>query len=192
MKNKTYFKYLPVLSFLIISLLFMSFTSIKGGVRYVSYFFPWIYLAAANFYYRLLRKHSFWLLVFLTISSFKFYPNFYLYYNSLIGGTANASKYDLVGLCIGSKSALNYLDINKIEGLVSVVGCPDAAPYHTSRQLTKKYKEADYIILESAFVQQFPNNSEVIELLEWPVHKDIYDNGYKTATIYKRAFEPQQ
>lgn len=174
-----------ILIFLTINLFLMSTTSIKGGVRYILFVYPWLYLAVSSFYFRIFKKFSFLLLLPLALVLFKYSPNFYLYYNQLIGGPTNATKYDLVGLCIGNKSALNYLDENKIDGVVAVLGCADAAPYHTSRTLTKNYKLAKYIILESAYIQQFPNNPEVLDIKSMPVFKKIYDNGVLTATIIK-------
>lgn len=184
-RKKPTHSFIAILIFLIINLFLMSTTSIKGGVRYILFVYPWLYLVSSSFYFRIFKKFSFLLLLPLVLVLFRYPPNFYLYYNQFIGGPVNAVKYDLVGLCIGNKSALNYLDANKIEGTVAVVGCADAAPYHTNRTLTKNYKLANYIILESAYIQQFPNNPEVLDIKLMPVFKKIYDNGVLTATIIK-------
>lgn len=170
-----------------------SLTPQKGGIRYALPIFPWLYIASAWGFFQItvfIRNNylNFALLIayiFFSVYPLIYFPNLYLYYNRFIGGPVSAQKIDLVGLCFGTKPALEYLDQNNITGLVAVVGCADTAPYHTPRTLTKDWNQADMVILESSYKQQHPDYDSVKNTEARMLLKDIYQHGVLTAKIYR-------
>lgn len=185
-------KKLSLTLYIIVFLVFVTLPAVKGGVRYLLPLLPWVYALSAWGFCQIInyfdiKIKSLVLSGYLILSIYPLYyhPNYYLYYNSLIGGPRNAVKYDLVGLCFGSKKALEYLDSNNISGSVAVIGCSDTAPYHTGRPLTKNWQKADIVILESSFKQQFPQSPSVYSTNDRILIKSIYENGVMTATIYR-------
>lgn len=179
--------FLAVLAYLILEMIAISSVATKGGVRYALPLLPWIYLLAG---YGLQKIYHSLIIVTLLISVFStliiFHPDYYLYYNFLIGGPQNAQKVDLVGLCFGTKPSLEYLDKNKIAGLTGVIGCYDTAPYHTSRPLTKNWADADILILENSYFQQYPQRTEVLMLSDYKLLQTITQKGAITARIYQK------
>lgn len=170
----------------------LSSSSVKGGIRYLLFILPFIYLLSSWAIVSFLKKFNInrlfvcsLLLVHLSIISISVYPDYYLYYNKLSGGGENQKKYILVSLCYGNKSALEYLDKNKLDGPVFISGCQDSGYYHSTRRLTKTFKDAKYIIVESSFIQQHPNNLELLKALTYFKVTDIYQKGILTASIYQ-------
>lgn len=163
----------------------------KTGVRYIAPLLPWIYLAAAwfwgifsKFFHPTTRRLIFLLSLSLILFPLSYFPNYYSYYNLVIGGAAGAQKYDMVGLCLGDKAALEYLDSNNIAGKVAIVGCPDTGPYNTKRQLAS-VPEADLIIVESAYLQQHPESPLLNPTKGKQPLKSVVENGIITARIYQ-------
>ena len=185
---------LSILAYIVSFLLFISITPLKGGVRYALPVIPWLYIAAAwGIYSFILRLNNLNKIIVLAILAelimypLAYKPNYYLYYNNFVGGPQHARKYDLIGLCFGNKKALEYLDKTHIPGTVGIIGCADSGPYHTSRPLTKILDKADLIILETSFIQASTNDHyDLLKFLDnrHPA-KDIYENGIKTAIIYR-------
>lgn len=182
-----------ILGYLLFSFVLLSTSSIKGGVRYLLFFYPYIYLSTFYFLRILtikLRKPVVWILIMLvslsSVNALNYLPQSYLYYNSIIGGAVNAQRYDLIGLCFGNKSALEYLDKKQLVGLTAILGCPDSGLYHSSRPQTKNILLAKYIILESAYVQQFPNDPKVELVKSYPLLATVYEKSLITARIYER------
>jgi len=188
--NKTNILIPSVIIYSGIFLLLVSFSSVKGGVRYVLPLFPWIYLSCGwvinNIDISKYQYKEFVKFVIITLSCLPllYFPNYYLYYNSFINGPKTASKFDLFGLCFGSKEALEYLDANHINGLTSVIGCADTAPYHSGRPLTKKLSDASIIIIENSFVQQHPDSSFLKFVNNKKLIQEITQQGVVTARIY--------
>lgn len=183
--NKKSSVFLAALSFLFIFFLSISIVATKGGIRYALPILPWVYLSAGYGLKRISsRLFQIILLIPIIALPFIYHPDYYLYYNYLIGGPKNAQKYDLVGLCLGSKSALEYLDKNKIDGLTGIIGCYDTGPYHSARPQTKNWSAADILILEQAYAQQYPHRSEVEALKNKQLIHTIYEHGVLTARIY--------
>lgn len=170
----------------------VTFNQTKTGIRYILPLYPWIYIAAGWGWRELLgslRAYLKPLFVFLSFGivlvPLNYFPNYYNFYNSLIGGASGAQKYDMVGLCLGDKAAFEYLDSNNIPGIAAIVGCPDTGPYHTRRKLTKDQEQADLIIVESAYLQQYPESPLLARTLGKKPIKKIIENGIITARIYQ-------
>lgn len=171
--------------YFLVYLWLISTTPAKAGLRYALPLIPWIYVAS-GWALSLLPYRRWISSVFLAslLLPLNYYPNFSLYYNRLSGGPTHAQEHELVGLCLGSKAALNYLDSNNIPGVVAILGCADTGPYHTGRKLTKDWHMADIIILETAHRQQFPFSPEVLSLSNRQLIQKITENKVVTAEIY--------
>ena len=164
----------------------ISTTPAKAGLRYALPLIPWVYVVAGWALSRL-RSRRFFSSVYLTFLLFplSYYPNFSLYYNWISGGPRRGQQHELVGLCLGSKAAFQYLDSNKIPGVAAILGCADTGPYDTGRQLTKDWKTAVIVVLETAHRQQFPESPEIESLKNRTPIKSIEENGVVTAEIYR-------
>ncbi len=190
-RHKTNILVPAVLAYTTIFLYLISSSAVKGGVRYALPLFPWIYLASGWVINKLEKsKHAYKslalaIIIFLASYPIMYFPNYYLYYNTFIGGPRNAVKYDLFGLCFGSKEALEYLDKNGPSGLTGVIGCSDTASYHSGRTLTKNFIDADILIVESSFVQQHPDSKLLQTIRNKRLIKEILQQGVVTARIYQ-------
>lgn len=188
-KNKLLLSVLLPLS---VSFYLLSSSSVKGGIRYLLFTLPYIYLLSASGFYYLAKRIKinkiflyFSIFIHLGLLAFIFYPDYYLYYNAVSGGGEEQKKYILVSLCYGNKSALEYLDKSNLEGTVFILGCQDSGYYHTSRKLTKTFKDAKYIIVESSYIQQHPDSPWLTKTLTYFKVADIYQKGILTASIYQ-------
>lgn len=192
-KPKLNWRYLlPILSYFLINLVFLSIVAVKGGFRYNLPLLPWIYLAAGFSLQLVILKSNllarlaiFGILAISILVGLTYHPNYYLYYNQFIGGPKVAQKYDLVGLCLGSDEALRYLDREQIEGVVGIIGCQDTGPYNTARTLTKDWSAAEILILESSYAQQYPNRPEVTRLTSRQPIYTVIQAGVVTARVYR-------
>jgi len=182
------------LTYIILFFVTISLTPQKGGIRYALPLLPWIYILSGWGIFQFVEKYTkrrflkilaYFTFIFFSSYPISYHPNYYLYYNYLIGGPGKAQKYDLVGLCFGSKKALNFIDRNNLKGVVSVVGCSDTATYHTSRNLTKDWNKADIVILESSYIQQFPKADSVVMTKKREILFTVKENGVTTATVYR-------
>lgn len=180
-----------IVTYLLVALFILSTSSVKGGVRYMLFVYPWIYIFVAKVLFDLFKR-SFpfprFALIAFTIASllspFLYFPQLYLYYNQFVKGPDNAKKYDMVGLCFGAKESLEFLDRKGLEGPASILGCSDTGSYHSSRQLTKYIYSTRWIVLESAYTQQFPTDSKVLFLQRLTPKYIVYEKGFVTARIY--------
>jgi len=183
---------LSVLIPILVCFYLLSASSVKGGIRYLVFILPFVYLLSAQTVYLFLKKIKtyrplvyFLLLIHLWFVSYAFYPDYYLYYNALSGGGEKQKKYILVSLCYGNKIALEYLDQNKYQGPAFIFGCQDSGYYHTSRKLTKTFADAKYLIVESSFIQQHPDNQQLLITLNFYKLIDLRQKGIITASIYQ-------
>ncbi|MDO8488357.1 MAG: hypothetical protein Q7S31_03545, partial [bacterium] len=167
-------------------LLVLSLAVVRTGIRYALPLLPWIYVAAGWGISQINRRWAAAIYLGLLLVPLVYYPNYYLYYNRLIGGPESAKKFDMVGLCLGNKAALEYLDQQQIPGVVAILGCADSGPYHTGRVLTKDLSKADIVVLESAHQQVFPASLAVLSLQKRQLLNIIKENGVITAYIYRR------
>lgn len=162
--SKEFYDTALLITFPILYLLIMSLSSIKLGGRYILPLWPWIYLASGYTLNRIFQLRAFRRLPFLilsilllttsAISIIKYWPDTTFFYNELIGGAKNAQKYDSVGLCLGTKEALDYINhCFNGEPSVAVLGCSvGGAPYYYAT-LTQDYTEADILVAEESFVR---------------------------------------
>ncbi len=115
-------------------------------------------------------------------------PDYYLFYNKLIGGPSNAQKYDLVGLCSGVKEALKFIDQSyNIHEPIAVIGCSQVlAPYYSSRQITTDWQTSNLVIIENSYKQLMPQ-SEVIKYYNGkiPIHV-VIEKGAILSRIYSK------
>ncbi len=182
----------PYVAFILVFTLIISFAHSKPGARYMLPIIPWVYVLATLSFKDLISKVSsapirnviYIICLLSVISGLKYVPNYSLYYNQFIQGPENAKKFDTVGLCLGDKAAFNYLDSKNNPGLVYLAGCYDTAPYHTSRQITHLLDDANYIIVESAFSQQYPNSPILALAKQKRFSKEMIENGVVTSRIY--------
>lgn len=176
------------LSFLIA----ISFTPLKLGARYALPLWPGIYLLAMISLNKILshtnRKSVIFLISFLLISSLwtikNYFPNYYFFYNNLIGGPANAQKYDLVGHCLGTKPSLEYVNrCYSQEKSVTILGCSTvSAPYYLTRALS--LNQSDITIVEYTY-KQLLSNPQTLNNLEQ--QKPVYTataNGAIISQVY--------
>lgn len=168
-KNKA-FASLAVTIYCLLFLVSTSLSPQKLGIRYVLPIVPWVIILAVYGLSRIVTlsygyfKVAFVGLIALGLIYPLFYgPNYYLYYNFLIGGPKGAQKYDLVGVCVGTPPAIMYLNKLNIKGTIYIAGCQDIAPYYSDAKFTKNIDEADYIILEKTYSQQFPDRKDVLK-----------------------------
>jgi hypothetical protein len=164
----------------------------KAGIRYALPLLPYIYVAAGfglrwvlGLKHKLIRYSLVGLIVLSVLYPLSFFPDYYLYYNQLLGGPGAAARYDLIGPCLGTKQALEYLDKNDIQGLTGIVGCYDTGPYHSSRPQTKDWGKADILILETSYAQQYPNSDFVSELTKRTPLYVVIEKGAVLSRIYK-------
>jgi len=130
-----------------------------------------------------------------------YHPNYYLYFNSFIGGPQRASRRLIVGWGEGQKEVAEYLlaaaageEIN-----VSVLGetgtinyywdHADPAPEVKANIGTRVPEESDYIVLPLNVVQRNPRHS-MVRRAEGarPVHV-VHLNGVDVARIYRHRRE---
>jgi hypothetical protein len=173
-----------IFSFLILFSIFISFSPKKLGARYILPLWPWLYLYSGKVLLDISSRFKGQVVKLLTVSvviffSFRtyfiFFPNNYLYYNSLVGGVRGASRYGVVGLCSGSKPAVQFLGkcYPKVER-IAVLGCGKTTiPYYWPHKFTRNWKEESVVVIENHFLQ-LERDSEVVK---------FYRNNNPTHTI---------
>ena len=167
------------------------------GVRYILPLWPWIYLFAAKTIYFFINKikipfFRIGILASVFIYSLAliiyYFPYHNLYYNVFIGGTANAQKYDLVGLCSGSKASVDFIsrcypDVKNI----AVLGCGSSTiAYYYPHPVNNDWKKEEVLIIENYYLQ-LEKDKEVLEF--YNTNKPTYTikmKGADLAHIYIR------
>ncbi len=188
---------ISLFTFLVLFLITVSFSAKKLGARYVLPIWPWIYLLSMyplhylmeKFRSKLLKISFLTLLVISTIYNyFHFFPYHDLYYNFLIGGSENAAKYDLVGLCSGSKASVDYISKCYLEtNTIGALGCGRSTiPYYYPNSFDYNWKKDGVWFVEAYYVQ-LNKDPEVTNFYEKnkPTHT-ISINGLNLAYIYAR------
>jgi 4-amino-4-deoxy-L-arabinose transferase-like glycosyltransferase len=185
----------PLTVYSIVVLVLISISNKKLGIRYGLPILPFFVIVSTfgliSFFE--LIKNRYLKIIALTIitanllSPLTYIPDYYLYYNFLVGGPKGAQRYDTVGFCASSRLAAEYLNNQKVKGGVYVAGCPYAFPYYSSLPLTENLSKANYIILETYFVNQHPEDAAVKYLQNKTSWKDIQVHGAIIAKIYKQG-----
>lgn len=183
----------PVWGYLVLFFLCLNFSANKLGIRYALPMLPWLILLSASGLWGMLNKFK--SLVFKGIYIFAmaatfiypifYWPDYYLFYNHLIGGPKGAQKYDMVGLCASSKPAIEYLNSIEYHGKIYVAGCQSSAYYYTTIPMVNDFREADIIVLETYFQKQHPERAVFEFLKNKPVWKSFEKHGAVIAEIYK-------
>ncbi len=150
--------------FIVLFLASISFSAKKLGVRYELPVWPWIYAFSSwVIVWAAGKLKTLWLRVvaisaifiwffYLFISLFPYHD---LYYNVFIGGSVNARKYDLVGLCEGSKAAADYIlkcypEVKEIGAL----GCGNSTiPYYYPYRFSPNWKNQKLFFVEAYYIQ---------------------------------------
>lgn len=170
--NRKNLNFISFFAFFLIFLISISLANIKLGARYALPLWPWIYLAVSYLLIKLISRAKFIFRVVIlglviassVFSALKYFPEDYLFYNSLVGGSGNAQKYDLVGLCYGTKEAIKYLN-SCYPGTKSlaILGCSNVvAPYYFTGKVTTDWRKDDIVIIENSF-KQILSNEEAIK-----------------------------
>jgi hypothetical protein len=165
-----------IFTFFSLFLIFVSISAKKLGVRYALPLWPWIYLFAGKGILGLLSKIKnpstvgvgvVMIISFSVRTHLSLFPNNYLYYNSLIGGSKNAQKYDVVGLCSGSKQAVSYISkCYPQEKEIAVLGCGSSTiPYYWPHWVTTNWKNENILVIEKHFLQ-LKRDPEVVKFNE--------------------------
>lgn len=193
--------YLPQISFaafVIIFLLALSFSALKIGVRYALPTWPWIYLLAAWTFGELLlivRLRLLKIVVTLLILAsalftlVKYFPDYYLFYNSFAGGAAGAQRYDLVGHCLGTKPSLEYVTkCFSPEKSVAILGCSGVtAPYYFHKSISNNWRESDITLIDYTY-KQLLSSKEVLDYFS--KEKPIFtakSNGAILSEVYSKT-----
>lgn len=192
---KNYLPQIAIFSFCFLFLLLFSLSAKKPGARYILPLWPWIYLASgwslvqtAQFFQKSFFKFLFLTVVVLSsfVSVARYSPDYYLFYNSLIGGPKNAQQYDLVGLCCGAKESAEF--INKYYPTthsVFVIGCSSSIlPYYYSKKIAQDWQSAQIVVVENSFAQLLPNDEKIKHFNQLtPIHQ-VEAKGAILAKIY--------
>lgn len=183
-KNLNFRFSIIALIFIVSFLILMSISPKKLGVRYILPIWPFVYLILGNsisLLFSKMKKMSFQLvfmliIVFVAINNYvKLFPYHDFYYNSFIGGTKNARQYDLVGLCNGSKAAVDYVlmcypEVTRIAAL----GCGrETIPYYYPHPFSYNWETEDVVTIE-AYYLQLEKDKKLLE---------FYMNNQPTKTI---------
>lgn len=191
LRNKD-FLMIPVFGYLVLFLLCLNLSAQKLGIRYALPMLPWLILLAASGLWKMFnqfkdlvfRRIYVFVMAVILIYPIFFWPDYYLFYNYLIGGPKGAQKYDMVGLCASSKPAIEYLNSIKYHGKIYVAGCQSSAYYYTNIPIVNDFREANVVVLETYFQRQHPER-EVFEFLkDKPVWKSFEKHGAVIAEIY--------
>ena len=190
--NHQDFLMIPLFGYLVLFLLCLNLSANKLGIRYALPMLPWLILLAASGLWGVLNKFKgsvfkgvyIFAMAVTFIYPISYGPDYYLFYNYLIGGPKDAQKYDMVGVCASSKPAIEYLNSIKFNGKIYVAGCQSAAHYYTNIPLVNDFNEASVVVLETYFQKQHPEQ-EVFEFLkDKPVWKSFEKHGAVIAEIY--------
>ncbi|MBI3282731.1 glycosyltransferase family 39 protein, partial [Candidatus Curtissbacteria bacterium] len=170
-RKKVTLPIIAIILYCLVFFVFMSLIPLKTSFRYLLPILPWFYLLIGNYISRALLVIAIGLLM---ISNIYYHPDYYVYYNQLVGGPKNAANFDQVPLCYASKSALTYLNENKIQGTIYIAGCEAGEPYYNSgRVFTKNHEEAKIVIVGTELRQKDPAKLEKILKYRHLIHKII-------------------
>jgi len=185
--------FMPVILYVLVFFLLISISSKKMGIRYAEPLLPWFVMFSTWGLMALVKiiRNSYLKTIVIVIiaagilSPLSYNPDYYFYYNSLIGGPKGAQQYDMVGFCSSSRLAVEFLKGQNVTGSVFISGCPEAVRYYSNLNITYHYLDAEYIILETYMVNQHPEDIAVKYLKDKIPLKDIEFHGATIARVYK-------
>lgn len=106
----------------------------------------------------------------------------------LVGGPAGAAKYTMVGICEGTKPAVDYIlrcypDVKVIAGL----GCGSSvAPYYYPNRVTNAWRDEKIFYVESYYLQ-LQKDKELLDFVKKnSPAKVINEKGFNIAYIYTK------
>ena len=184
--------------FVILYLALVSFSDKKLGVRYIYPIWPYlIYWSAKGWLVVLEKVRVSWKGLVLgavmlpsVVGLFIYSPNYYLYHNSLISSQKN-QWLELVGVCDGTKPAIEYLGERVKEGKILMLGCAGTAQYYSGYRVNlleniDDIEQADYVIVEPNYLVRNVGTKEVIIDNGFRLVKEIEFSGFKLAKIFSR------
>jgi 4-amino-4-deoxy-L-arabinose transferase-like glycosyltransferase len=186
---------IPIVLYNLTFFLLISFSSKKLGIRYAEPLLPWFVILSSwgliwlveSIHNRYLTTVAVLIIALNILTPLSYNPDYYFYYNFLVGGPKGAQKYDMVGFCSSTRLATDYLEERNMTGSVFVAGCPDPVRYYwAGLDITYNYLKADYIILETYYVDQHPEDPVLAYLANKTSVKDIQFHGAIIARIYKQ------
>lgn len=187
-------KTLSILFFSIAYFTLMSIMDKKAGARYILPIWPWIYLASAYSFWHLIKNQkqivktiaTIGLILYQLTVAAVYFPDYYMFYNSFVGGTKNIHKYDLPNICYGTREAVEYIDkcFIDIDSVAILGSSKTVAPYYSDLQITTDWQKEKLIILEHAHKTLLPNDPDVVEIQKLPLVKKFDVKGAPMATIY--------
>jgi uncharacterized protein YktA (UPF0223 family) len=175
----------------------ISFSPKKLDVRYALPVWPYIYLFAGFMLIQLLGNFKKiyealtvgGIFVYSAVMFISFFPYHDLYYNVLIGGAKNAYKYNLVGICTGSKAAVDYISKCYPDARdLAALGCGRTTiAYYYPYPINYDWKNEDFLIIENYFLQ-LEKDKEVVSFYNSnePTYVAKF-NGVTLAQIYVRG-----
>lgn len=182
-KNK---KLISLIIFVLLYFAILTLSSKKLGIRYLLPIIPFVYIFASKYILKFKTVFIGLILVYSLVNYIYLFPNHNLYYNRLIGGMKNASKFDLVGLCQGSKESVDYIlkcypEIKSI----GAVGCGSSIiPYYYPNSFRDNWKNEKVFFVENYYIQ-LNKDKELTEFVKNTNSSKIINiNGLKLASIY--------
>lgn len=183
--------------FFIFFFLVISLTPLKLGARYALPLWPGIYLLAAfmlDYLFEKIKSKQISLVlilipIFTSLWTLKtYFPDNYFFYNSLIGGPSNAQKYDLVGHCLGTKPALEFVDsCYPRSKSVTVLGCSAiTTPYYFSRPILSRPSSSNITVVEYTYKQLLSNPQTLHNLSQQKLIYTTKLNGAILAEVYSK------
>lgn len=182
-KNKNL---INLILFVLLYFFILTISPKKLGIRYLLPIIPVIYIFASKILMMLKPVLIGVVIVYSFINFIYLFPNHSLYYNQLIGGMKNASKFDLIGLCHGSKESVDYiLKCYPHVKSIGAIGCGNSiVPYYYPNKFNTNWKDQDIFYVENYYLQL--NKDE--ELTKFVKSNDpnhiIIINGLKLSNIY--------
>lgn len=173
-------------TFMIIYLIILSIPAKKLGVRYIFPIIPWVYLYSAISAYEIIIKFKtkyhifFYSLIFgsIVFATISYFPNYYLYRNVFVCKLQNFQEKEVLGLCMGVKSSLEYIHKNyPTIRSIAYLGCSKTTiPYYSSLSISTDWKQEKLIVVEESLTMLSP---ELEAVQYYKNKKPIYINSWR-------------
>lgn len=194
-KDRNRKSFISIFFFLLCFLLVISLSPKKLGVRYALPLWPWIYavsLYGMSFIIEKIKPAVFKSISYILVAAWfvgvfvYFFPYHDLYYNFTVGGAAGSGRYDMVGLCTGSKAAADYiLECYPQVRSIGALGCGSSTiPYYYPYSYTSDWKDKKVFYVE-AYYLQLAKDREVLDYVDAnPASYIVSRNGLNLAYVY--------